>query len=73
MKVVVLGASGNAGTALLRALEAEPRRRGGRRGGAATARPLGLREDDLALARRRRRSARAGRSPAPTPSCTWPG
>ena len=43
MKVVVLGASGNAGTALLRALEAEPARRGGRRGGAPTARPTGLR------------------------------
>ena len=72
MKVVVLGASGNAGTALLRALEAEPavgevvaaaRRPPDRWASAKTA---GARSTSSPI-----RSSRC--SPEPTRSCTWPG
>ena len=59
MKVVVLGASGNAGSALLRALEGEPRVEDVV---AVARRPPGtwaVAQDDVALARRRERPARA--------------
>ena len=73
MKVVVLGASGNAGTALLRALEAEPRVE---EVVAVARRPPGdwaSAEDDVALARRRRaiRSSRCSRGADAVVHLAW--